>query len=115
MQEVHPHKASHGSSAWNSAKWSIHHPKQESKKGTLTSKHRLGRPPQSTLQDGRQLLRWVRNGHNVCKCPPPPRVECQQHTNVPLIPTADQEPIGSRLQAEHYEGRPWRKPLSAGS
>ena len=48
----------------------------------LTSKPRLGRPQQSTLEDGRQLLRLVRNGQT--KSTSAPREKWHQPTNVPL-------------------------------
>ena len=80
-------------------------------KGTLTPKHRLGRPRQSTLHDGRQLLYGV---SAMAEQSPqlPHREEWQQPTKVPLSRWL----INNRLvQAEHYERCPWRKPLSAGS
>ena len=59
-----------------------------------TPKHRLGQLRQTTLQDGRQLLQWVRNGHTNPQVPPvPPKEERQQLTNVPL----SQRLINNRL------------------
>ena len=85
-------------------------PNKNPHKGTLTPKPRLGRPRQLILEDGRQLLRWVRNGRT--KSASAPREEWQQSTNVPL----SRRLINNRLvQAEHYERCPWRKPLLAGS
>ena len=40
-------------------------PNRNLQKGTLTPKPRLGRPRQSTLEDGRQLLQSVRNGRTT--------------------------------------------------
>ena len=85
-------------------------PNRNSQKMTLTPRPCLGWPRQSTLEDSRQLLRWIRNGRT--KSASAHREEWQQPTNVPL----SRRLINNRLvQAEHYERCPWRKPLPAGS
>ena len=61
--------------------------------GTLTPIPRLGRPRQSTLEDGRQLLRWVRNGRTKSTSAPRRRMAAAHKRT--LIPTADQQPVGS--------------------
>ena len=73
-------------------------PNRNLQKGTLTQKPRLGRPWQSTLEDGRLDGRT--------KSASAPREEWQQPTNVPLF----RRLINNRLvQAEHYERCPWSK------
>ena len=49
-------------------------PNRNPQKGTLTPKPRLGRPRQSTLEDGRQLLRWVLNGRTKSASAPQRRM-----------------------------------------